>query len=58
MSDGERELRFSRRVGVPNDAEGIRHALLDEPSLTNADARFMLVCCSAFVNYVIDSIAT
>jgi len=49
---------FSSLYGYSNDADGIRHALLDEPNLTKADARFMLVCCSAFVNYAIEAIAT
>lgn len=40
---------FSSLYGYTNDAEGIRHALLEESNLTKADARFMLVCCSAFV---------
>lgn len=35
-----------------SDAEGIRHALMEESTLTVADARFMLVACSAFVNYL------
>lgn len=47
---------FSSLYGYTSDAEGIRHALLEEPSLTKADARFMLVCCSAFINYTMDSI--
>ena len=45
---------FSAVYGYTNDAEGIRHGLIDEPNLTNAEARFMLVACSAFVNYAID----
>lgn len=45
---------FSSLYGYTNDAEGIRHALLDESSLTKADARFMLVSCSSFVNYLIE----
>lgn len=44
---------FEKLYGYANDAEGIRHALLDEPTLDFADAKFMLVCCSAFVNYLI-----
>ena len=47
---------FSSLYGYTNDAEGIRHALLEEGSLTKADAKFMLVCCSAFINYALDSI--
>ena len=48
---------FTALYGYTSDAQGIRHALLDEPTLTKADARFMLVACSAFVNYSIDTIA-
>lgn len=43
---------FSALYGYTNDAEGIRHALMDKPTLTKADARFMLVSCSAFTNYL------
>lgn len=48
---------FSSLYGYTNDADGIRHALIEESNLTSADARFMLISCSAFVNYVIASIA-
>jgi len=44
---------FSSLYGYTSDAGGIRHALLDEPNLSFEDARFMLVSCSAFVNYLI-----
>lgn len=33
--------------------EGIRHALLNEPTLDFEDAKFMLISCSAFTNYLI-----
>jgi hypothetical protein len=46
---------FSSLYGYTSDAEGIRHALMEESNLTSADARFMLISCSAFVNYVIAS---
>ncbi len=36
-----------------SDAEGIRHALSEEPTLDFEDAKFMLVTCSAFINYLI-----
>jgi AbiJ N-terminal domain 4 len=39
--------------GYTSNADGIRHAALEEPSVTFADAKFMLVACSAFVYYVI-----
>lgn len=45
---------FSKLYGWSNDAEGIRHAMMDMSSVTMADARFMLVACSAFANYLID----
>ncbi|MBB4122099.1 hypothetical protein GGR30_002028 [Martelella radicis] len=45
---------FSRLYGWTNDDGGIRHAIMDEPNLTLADARLMLVLCSAFSNYLID----
>ncbi len=44
---------FSSLYGYTSDAEGIRHALLDEPNLSFEDAKFMLVSCSAFINYLI-----
>lgn len=47
---------FSSLYGYSSDADGIRHALLEEPNLTKADARFMLVCCSAFINYSLEAV--
>jgi hypothetical protein len=44
---------FSSLYGYTSDAEGIRHGLSDEPNLDLEDARFMLVSCSAFINYLI-----
>ncbi len=44
---------FSSLYGYTNDAEGIRHALMEESNLSSADARFMLISCSAFINYMI-----
>jgi hypothetical protein len=44
---------FSNLYGYTSGEEGIRHALLDEPNLGFEDAKFMLVACSAFVNYLI-----
>ena len=44
---------FNSLYGYTNDAEGIRHALLDKSSLSFEDAKFMLVSCSAFTNYLI-----
>lgn len=44
---------FDSLYGYTSDAEGIRHALLDESNLDFEDAKFMLVSCSAFINYLI-----
>lgn len=48
---------FSSLYGYTSNAEGIRHALLDEPNLSFEDAKFMLVSCSAFINYLIVKIS-
>jgi len=39
--------------GYTSDADGIRHALLEEPKVGFDEAKFMLVTCSAFVNFLI-----
>ena len=44
---------FEKLYGYTSDDDGIRHALLDEANLDMEDARFMLVSCSAFVNYLV-----
>jgi len=43
---------LSALYGYTSDANGIRHALLDESNLDFVDAKFMLVACAAFVNYL------
>ncbi len=48
---------FSSLYGYTSDADGIRHSLLDEGNLTKSDAKFMLVCCSAFLNYAVESVS-
>lgn len=47
---------FSKIYGYTSDADGIRHGMMDLPNLNQADARFMLVACSAFANYLIDRV--
>jgi hypothetical protein len=44
---------FSSLYGYTNDADGIRHSMIAKSKLTKADARFMIISCSAFINYVI-----
>ena len=38
--------------GWTSDESGIRHAIRDAENVERADAQFMLVACSAFVNYL------
>lgn len=47
------EKGFSALYAYTSDKEGIRHALLKESTVDAADARFMLVACSAFVNFLV-----
>lgn len=39
--------------GYTSDADGIRHALSDAPSLDIEDARFVFISCSSFINYLL-----
>lgn len=50
---GALEQGFIKIYGYSSDADGIRHALLEESSLDQEDALYMLVSCSAFINYLI-----
>ena len=43
---------FVKLYGYTSDEGGIRHAMLDEPNLTSADARYFLLSCTSFVNYL------
>ena len=46
---------FSKLYGWTSDKKtGIRHGIMDIPNLSSEDARFMLVTCSAFINYLIE----
>lgn len=43
---------FSSLYGYTSDEGGIRHALLETENVDFSDAKFMLVVCSAFINFV------
>lgn len=43
---------FQKLYGYTSDKSGIRHSLIDESGITYADAKFMLVACSAFISYL------
>lgn len=47
------EKGFKQLYGYTSDSNGIRHALMDDPNCDFEDAKFMLVSCSAFINYLI-----
>ena len=48
---------FNNLYGYTSDSGGIRHASLSESNLKFEDAKFMLVSCSAFTNYLIAKIS-
>ncbi len=48
---------FSNLYGYSSDADGIRHAMLEKPKLTFVDAKYMLVACTGFINYLIGKLA-
>jgi hypothetical protein len=43
---------FDKLYGYTSDEEGVRHALMEQEKVDFEDAKFMLVTCSAFINYV------
>ncbi|WP_332866795.1 AbiJ-NTD4 domain-containing protein [Pannus brasiliensis] len=43
---------FLKLYAYTSDEGGIRHAMLTEPDLTLADARFFLLSCTSFINYL------
>lgn len=50
---GALESAFISLYGYTSDEDGIRHGGKDIAEVTFEDAKFMLVSCSAFVNYLI-----
>ena len=51
---GALQKAFGNLYGYSSDADGIRHSLMDENTLDFEDAKFMLVACSAFTNYLME----
>ena len=45
---------ISDLYGYTSEDNGIRHALMEEPNLTFADAKFFMVLCSSFINYLFE----
>ncbi len=48
---GAFKAALKQLYGYTSDADGIRHAILDEPNVDFEDAKFMLVACSAFTTF-------
>ena len=47
------EKGFKQIYGYTSDTDGIRHALTEDTTSDFEDAKFMIVSCSAFLNYLI-----
>lgn len=43
---------YSKLYGYTSDEGGIRHAMLEEPDLSASDAKFFLLICTSFINYL------
>nr|WP_316640019.1 hypothetical protein [uncultured Roseateles sp.] len=43
---------FVKMYGYTSDEDGIRHAILEDSNVGYDEAKYMVVACSAFVNYV------
>ncbi len=54
---GAMKAAFSQLYGYASDQNGIRHGGIDFTNAPEEDARYMLVTCSAFVNYLKDKYA-
>jgi hypothetical protein len=49
---------FVSLYGYTSDDDGIRHAILDAPTVGFDEAKFMLVACSAFATFLMSKAAT
>jgi hypothetical protein len=49
---GALKAGFIKLYGYTSDESGIRHAILEQPTVGFAEAKYMIVSCSAFVNYL------
>jgi len=45
---------FEKMYGYSNGPDGIRHALMEKEDLSMEDARYFLISCSAFTNYLFE----
>jgi hypothetical protein len=47
------KIALEKLYGYTSDEGGVRHSLMDEDKIDFEDAKFMLVSCSTFVNYLV-----
>jgi len=45
-------LGFIKLYGYTSEEGGIRHGMLDDPNVSPADAKYFLLSCTSFVNYL------
>lgn len=51
---GSMEAAYSNLYGYASDEDGIRHGGIDFKDAPSEDAKYMLISCSAFINYLIE----
>ena len=51
---GAMKTAFEKLYGYTSDSDGIRHGGIDFTNAPAEDAKYMLVSCSAFINYLIE----
>lgn len=51
---GAMKTAFEKLYGYTSDSDGIRHGGIDFANAPAEDAKYMLVSCSAFINYLIE----
>ncbi len=51
---GALKSAFDKMYGYTSDSDGIRHGGIDFKNAPAEDAKYMLISCSAFVNYLIE----
>ena len=51
---GAMKSAFEKLYGYTSDTDGIRHGGIDFTNASAEDAKYMLVSCSAFINYLIE----
>ena len=51
---GAMKTAFEKLYGYTSDSDGIRHGGIDFTNAPAEDAKYMIVSCSAFINYLIE----